>query len=149
MKNLSIILPFVVLFFVSSCKKDDTTTPAKSKKDILTAKTWLISEVSASGAVVYTKGGTDALNLGFAKVSLKFNTDGSLTGLDNSGKALPTNAKWALSSDETKINISNSGLTGLDGDVPIVQLNESVLELKGKVTVQGVVYDGNLKMIPQ
>lgn len=149
MKNLLIIVSLLFLGIVTSCKKDEVTVPSKPKKEILTAKTWIISEVTSLGASVYTKGGTDALNLGFAKVSLKFNSDATITGFDNSGKSLPSNAKWTLSTDETKLNILNSGLTGLDGDIPIIQLTETLLELKGKVTFQGNTFDGNLKMIPQ
>lgn len=149
MKNLLIITLLFSICLITSCKKDESTTPSKPKKEILTAKPWIISEVTSLGATVYTRGGSDALGLGFEKVSLNFKLDGSITGFDNSGKMLPANAKWTLSSDETRLNIANSGVTGLDGDIPIVRLTETVLELKGKVTVQGNTFDGNLKMVPQ
>ncbi|PWK29198.1 hypothetical protein LV89_00036 [Arcicella aurantiaca] len=149
MKNLSIILAMVILGFVSSCKKDETTTPAKTKTELITAKVWIINEVIALGTPVYTKGGTDVLNLGFAKVSLSFKSDGSVSGFDNNGKTLPISAKWSLSTDETKIIISGSGITGLDGEALIIQLTDTNFEVKGKVTYQGITGDANLKMIPQ
>ena len=135
MKNILIVAVLLVVGFVSSCKKDEVTTPTKQKKEIISLKAWIINEAAVGGAVVYTKGGTDLANLGFSKVLLNFKSDGSITGTDNSGKALPTSAKWALSSDETKLNLANSGVPGLDGDLTIVQLTEANLELKGKIVV--------------
>ena len=152
MKNLLIITMLCVLGFVSSCKKDEATTPTKSKKEIISLKAWVINEVVVSGATVYTKGGTDLANLGFSKVSLNFKSDGSISGFDNSGKALPSSAKWALSPDETKLNLANSGVPGLDGDLAIVQLTEANLELKGKIVVPQLgttPNDVNVKFIPQ
>jgi hypothetical protein len=153
MKNLSIILSLTMLLFVSSCKKDDTATPTKPKKDILVSKTWIVGEAIASGITVYTKGGADVANLGLAKVSLNFKSDGSITGIDNTGKALPTTAKWTLSSDETKLNLVNTGVPGLDGDLTVVQIIETNLEVKGKIIVPQisttVPSDVNLKLVPQ
>ena len=152
MKKLSFILSLTLLIFVASCKKDDTTTPAKSKKEIITAKTWIVGDVTSSGVSVYKKENKPADNIyDLSKVSLKFNSDGSLTGFDNNGKAVPS-AKWVLSSDESKITISNTGINGLDGDLPIVQVTDAVFEVKGKVTLTTPIagtFDGNIKLVPQ
>ena len=152
MKNLSIILSLTMLLFVVSCKKDEATTPAKSKKEIITAKTWIVGDVTSSGVSVYKKENKPADNIyDLSKVSLKFNSDGSLTGFDNNGKAVP-NAKWVLATDESKITISNTGINGLDGDLPIVQVTDAVFEVKGKVTLTTPIagtFDGNIKMVPQ
>ena len=152
MKNLSIILSLLVLFLVASCKKDETTTPAKPKKEIITSKTWIVGEVISSGVTVYKKETKPADNIyDLSKVSLKFNSDGSLTGFDNNGKAVPS-AKWVLSSDESKITISNTGINGLDGDLPIVQVTDPIFEVKGKVTLTIPIagtFDGNIKLVPQ
>ena len=141
-----------MLLFVVSCKKDDATTPAKSKKEIITAKTWIVGDVTSSGVSVYKKENKPADNIyDLSKVSLKFNSDGSLTGFDNNGKAVP-NAKWVLATDESKITISNTGINGLDGDLPIVQVTDAVFEVKGKVTLTTPIagtFDGNIKMVPQ
>jgi hypothetical protein len=147
MKNLLIIA--VLFLFVSSCKKDEVVV-AKTKKELLTAKTWIPSEAAASGVSVYKKENKPADNIyDLSKVSLSFKTDGSLTGVDNNGKTI-TGAKWSFSTDESMLSISNTGIAGLDGSLPIIQLLESVLEVKGKVTVPtfGTV-DANIKMIPQ
>ena len=152
MKNLLIIIALLIFGFVSSCKKDETTTPAKPKKEIISLKAWIVNEVVVSGASVYTKGGTDLANVGFAKVILNFKSDGSITGSDNSGKALPSSAKWILSSDETKLNLTNTGVPGLDGDLSIVQLTETNFELKGKIVIPQLgtlPNDVNVKFIPQ
>lgn len=152
MKNLAFILSLTLLIFVASCKKDDTAMPTKSKKEIITSKTWIVGEVTSSGISAYKKENKPADNLyDLSKVSLKFNSDGSLTGFDNNGKAVP-NAKWVLSSDETKITISNTGINGLDGDLPIVQVTDAVFEVKGKVTLTTPIvgtFDGNIKLVPQ
>jgi hypothetical protein len=74
-----------------------------------------------------------------------------LTGVDNNGKAVPS-AKWSLSSDESKITISNTGINGLDGDLPIVQVTDPIFEVKGKVTLTTPIagtFDGNIKLVPQ
>jgi hypothetical protein len=153
MKNLSIIFSLALLIFVSSCKKDEATTPAKPKKDIMTSKTWVVGEATAAGITAYTKGGTDVLNLGLAKVTLNFKSDGSMTGTDNTGKAIPTTAKWALSSDETKLNLSNTGVIGLDGDLTVVQIIETNIEVKTKLLISQVnpvtPSDVTLKLSPQ
>jgi hypothetical protein len=151
MKNLSIIFSLVLLIFVSSCKKDEAT-PSVPKKDILTAKPWVVGEAVAAGSTLYTKGGSDLTNLGLAKVSLSFKSDGSITGVDNTGKALPTTAKWALSSDETKLNIVNTGVPGLDGDLTVVQIIATNLEVKGKIIIPlistTIPSDVTLKLVP-
>ena len=152
MKNLFVITFLFVFGFVSSCKKDETTTPTKSKKETITAKTWIVGEVTSSGVAVYKKENKPADNIyDLSKVILKFNADGSLTGFDNNGKAVPS-AKWVLSSDESKITISNTGINGLDGDLPIVQVTDTAFEVKGKVTLTTPIagtFDGNIKMVPQ
>lgn len=150
MKNLLIITVLFVVGFLSSCKKDEVVA-TKTRKELLTAKTWIVSTVSALGGDgnVYKRGNKPADNLyDLDKVSLTFKTDGSLTGVDNNGKAV-TAAKWSLSTDESKLTISNTGIVGLDGELTIVQLTDTVLEIKGKVTVQGITADGTIKAIPQ
>lgn len=152
MKNLSIVLSLTMLIFVVSCKKNDNATPAKSKREIITSKTWIVGEVTSSGVTVYKKETKPADNIyDLSKVSLKFNSDGSLTGFDNNGKAVPS-AKWILSSDESKITISNTGINGLDGDLPIVQVTDTVFEVKGKVILTTPIagtFDGNIRLVPQ
>lgn len=152
MKNLLIITSLIILGFVSSCKKDETTTPAKSKKETISSKTWVVGEVTSSGISVYKKENRSADNIyDLSKVVLKFNADGSLTGVDNNGKAVPS-AKWSLSSDESKITISNTGINGLDGELPIVQITETAFEVKGKVTLTTPIagtFDGNIRLVPQ
>ena len=150
MKNLLIITLLLVLGFVSSCKKDDSATPAKSKKDIIASKTWIASEAVILGAiVVYKRGNKPADNLlDLDKVSLKFNADGTLTGADNTGKAL-SGAKWTISSDETKINITGVGVVGIDGEKTIVQATETNFDLSGNVPYNGQNANATIKAVPQ
>ena len=152
MKNRLAIITLLVLGFVSSCKKDEATTPTKSKKDIISSKIWVVGEVTSSGLTAYKREIKPADNLyDLSKVVLKFNADGSLTGTDNNGKAV-SGAKWSLSSDDSKITISNAGINGFDGDLPIIQVTETVFEVKGKVILTTPIvgtFDGNIKLVPQ
>ncbi len=152
MKNLLFISSLFILCFLSSCKKDEVTTPTKPKKDIISSKTWVVGEVTSSGIAVYKKENKPTDNIyDLTKVVLKFNADGSLTAVDNNGKAVPS-AKWSLATDESKITISNTGINGLDGELPIVQVTEMVFEVKGKVTLTTPIagtFDGNIKLVPQ
>lgn len=152
MKNRLAIITLFVLGFVSSCKKDEATTPTKSKKDIISSKIWVVGEVTSSGLTAYKREIKPADNLyDLSKVVLKFNADGSLTGTDNNGKAV-SGAKWSLSFDDSKITISNAGINGFDGDLPIIQVTETVFEVKGKVILTTPIvgtFDGNIKLVPQ
>ncbi len=148
MKNLSIILVFAIFGLITSCKKDETVTPTKTKTQLITAKVWVPNQVLASGTTtVYQRGATPtAIWFDLDKVSLTFKTDGTITGTDNTGKAL-AGAKWSLSTDETKIIISGSGISGLDGEALIIQLTDTNFEVKGTIVYQGVSIGANLKMI--
>ena len=154
MKNLLVITTLFLLGFVSSCKKDETATPAKSKREIISSKTWVVGEVTSPtfGITAYKKDNKPSDNLyDLSKVILKFNADGSVTGVDNNGKAF-SGAKWSLSTDESKVTITNTGINGLDGDLPIVQVTDPIFEVKGKVTLTTPIagtYDGNIKLVPQ
>ena len=151
MKNLSFIFSLALLFFVASCKKDDATTPAKPKKDILVSKTWLLAEVTALGSIVAfnkDKKPTSDNLFDLSKVRLIFKADGTMTGVDNSGKAI-SGGKWVLSSDDTKLTISNTGITGVDGEQTVIQITETNLDVKGKVPYLGNVVDATIKAIPE
>ena len=138
-----------MLFLVASCKKDDTTTPAKPKKDILISKTWLMNEALVSGISVYKKGGTSIdPKYNFAKVRLNFKADGTLTGFDNNGTAI-SKGTWILSADETKLTISNTGIIGVDGDQTVLQITATNFDIKGKVLYQGALVDATVKAIPE
>lgn len=149
MRNLSFILSLALLIFVSSCKKDDATTPTKPKKDILVSKTWIISDVTGSGISAYNKNnavGTNFYELG--KVTLFFKVDGTVTGTDNNGTAI--SAKWTLSTDEAKINITGSGITGIDGEKTILVLTETNFNIQGIVAIPTLGnVDAIIKFIPK
>ena len=149
MKNLSIIFSLLMLLLVSSCKKDDTATPAKAKKDILVSKTWIIFDVTGSGLTGYnrnTEVGKNLYELG--KVTLIFKADGTVSGTDNNGVGIV--AKWTLSADETKINITGSGVTGVDGEKTILVLTDTNFNIQGMVTLPtfGTV-DAVIKFTPK
>jgi hypothetical protein len=147
MKNLLIITVLLALGLVTSCKKDVEVVP---KKDLLTAKTWIIDEVLAyNTAKAYKRGGDPKENVyDLTKVVFNFKSDGTLSGVDNNGKTV-TGAKWAFSADESKITVSGTGIVGFDGELTLVTLSATNFEIKGKVPYQGISVDANVKMIPQ
>lgn len=150
MKHLLVVTALFVFAIVSSCKKDEATTPAKPKKEIISSKTWIANEAVVLGSVIaYKRGNKPADNLlDLDKVSLKFNADGTLTGMDNTGKAL-SGAKWTISSDETKITISGVGVAGIDGDKTIIQVTETNFDLSGMVPYNGQNVSATIKAVPQ
>lgn len=150
MKNLLIIAVLFVASFVTSCKKDEATTPTKTKKEIMVSKTWVANEVVILGAVVaYKRGNKPADNiLDLDKVTLTFNADGTLAGLDNSGKAI-TGAKWTISSDESKVTISGVGVVGIDGEKTVTQATETNLDLSGIVPYNGQNVSALIKSVPK
>ena len=150
MKHLLVVTALFVFAIVSSCKKDEATTPAKPKKEIISSKTWIANEAVVLGSVIaYKRGNKPADNLlDLDKVSLKFNADGTLTGMDNTGKAL-SGAKWTISSDETKITISGVGVAVIDGDKTIIQVTETNFDLSGMVPYNGQNVSATIKAVPQ
>jgi hypothetical protein len=147
MKKLLIITVLFTLGFMSSCKKDEVVLP---KKDLLTAKTWIIDEVLAfNTAKAYKRGGDPKENVyDLTKVVFNFKSDGTLSGVDNNGKAV-TGAKWAFSTDEAKLTVSGTGVVGFDGELTLVSLSATNFEIKAKVPYQGTTVDANVKMLPQ
>lgn len=147
MKNIKICIALFCLLVVSSCKKDDVVIP---KRDLLIAKTWIIDEVLAfNTAKAFKRGGDPKENVyDLTKVLFNFKSDGTLSGIDNNGKIV-TGAKWAFSTDESKLTVSGTGVIGFDGELTLVTLSGTNFEIKAKVPYQGTSVDANVKMIPQ
>jgi hypothetical protein len=117
MKNIStyLLVAALGLTSLSSCKKDDasTPTPAPSKTDLLTAKSWKMTDFKVAGQTIYNTPFVQAC----AKDDLiKFNANKTATFDEGSVKCDPTSTQssagsWELTTNDTKLK-----LTSPDGD---------------------------------
>jgi hypothetical protein len=112
----------VGLASLNSCKKDDATTPtpALSKTDMLTAKSWKITDVKVSGVSVYNSilfescSKDDLTKLSAAKVAT---FDEGSTKCDPSSAQSRTGS-WELTTNDTKLKlIDPNGDYSLDGTI--------------------------------
>lgn len=104
------------LVSLSSCKKDSasTPTPTPTKTDLLTAKSWKVTELKVAGQSVFNS----ALVQDCDKDDLtKFNVNKSATFDEGTTKCDATSPQtrtgsWDLTTNETKLKVTDP-----DGDV--------------------------------
>jgi hypothetical protein len=121
MKKFStyLLVTAVGLASLSSCKKDDATTPAPSKTDMLTAKSWKVTDVKVSGQSIYNT----ALFQACDKDNLvKFNTNKTATFDEGATKCDPTSAQsrpgsWDLTTNETKLKVTDPDGDTVEGTI--------------------------------
>lgn len=115
---------FLASLFVVSCKKDDVKpVPAPTAKDLLTAKTWQMEEVTdnhGTPQVVYKKGAANNEE-DYSLVRQAFKADGTITYIDQFGDA-GTNGTYELLENNTRIRL---GMTGSSLSVVAQSLNVS------------------------
>ena len=115
-KGFFYLLPLAAGLALAGCKKDstDNPAPAPSKTDMLTAKTWRLTDVKAAGQTILNSGLFPDC---FKDDLYKFNANKSLTFDQSTLKCDPTaaatrNGSWELTTNETKLKITDP-----DGDV--------------------------------
>jgi hypothetical protein len=148
MKHLFIYI-FASFLFIS-CEKS-TTEPIIAQNALLSNPTWQIQKSSAIGG---------GFNLDFdknvnydhfqlAKVRVKFEPTGAVSGIDNNGNVIKDGV-WKLIEDEKKLEISGTGIFGIDGTLIIVTLQKDLLEFSNilKVTQLNAVVDMKATLIP-
>jgi hypothetical protein len=140
MKKIALMIAALAFLTVSSCKKEDekkTTTPAKSKTELLTAKAWKTTAVTINPGIVFVPTSPPVTDL-FAFFdpcekddTEKFNTGG--TGVSDEGptKCDPadpqtSNFTWSFSNNETKI-VWDSELSD------IMQLDETTAKFSQQI----------------
>jgi hypothetical protein len=121
MKKFStyLLVTVVGLASLSSCKKDDATTPAPSKTDLLTAKSWKVTDVKVSGQSIYNTPlfqACDKDNL------VKFNPNKTATFDEGATKCDPTSVQsrpgsWDLTSNETKLKVTDPDGDTVEGTI--------------------------------
>jgi hypothetical protein len=123
-KNISTYLfaTVVALASLSSCKKDDATTPAPapSKTDLLTAKSWKVTDFKVSGQSIYNS----ILFENCAKDDLtKFSATKAVTFDEGAIKCDPSSPQsrtgsWELNADQTKLKLTDpTGDQSLEGTI--------------------------------
>lgn len=133
MKHLFIYI-FASFLFIS-CGKN-ITEPIIAQNALLTNPTWQIQKSSAIGG---------GFNLNFdkntnydpfqlAKVRVKFEPNGTVSGIDNNGNVIK-DGTWKLIENEKKLEISGTGIFGIDGTLAIVTLQKDLLEFSNILKV--------------
>jgi hypothetical protein len=139
MRKITLMIAALAFLTVSSCKKEDekTTTPTKSKTELLTAKAWKMTAMTINPGITPVPGGPTITDL-FSFLDAcekdnteKYNTGG--TGVTDEGatKCDPAdpqtvNFTWAFASNETKLVFD-----GDSGD--ILQLDETTLKVAAQL----------------
>lgn len=97
--------------FIISCSKDSpSTTTTKTKKELLTANTWLYDEYfrsyNTANTVLYYKKdkGNNLLNLSLNRVTYK--TDGTYTEITETDATL--NGTWTFLNNESQVQVTNT-----------------------------------------
>lgn len=141
MKKLTLMIAALAFLTVSSCNKDEddagTTTPTKSKTELITAKAWKMTALTVSPGITPVPGGptiTDVYSLMDPcekDDTEKYNTGGSGVSDEGATKCDPAdpqteNFTWAFANNETKLV--------LDGDTgDILQLDGTTLKIATQV----------------
>lgn len=122
MKNFSTYFCMVAvsLACLSSCKKDDTTAPAPaSKTDLLTAKSWKMTDVKVAGQTIYN---TPFFQTCAKDDLLKFNTNKVATFDEGAVKCDATSPQsrsgsWDLTTNETKLKVTDPDGDTVEGTI--------------------------------
>ncbi|MFY7827061.1 MAG: hypothetical protein ACOVQ4_08045 [Flectobacillus sp.] len=147
MKNL--FFSFIALItLLTSCKSNDNPTPTKTRAEYISAKVWIIDNLTVNGIItLYQKGNTQNL-YDLSKVSFNLNSNGTVTGTDNNGSSI-TGGTWAFNSDQSKVVLTNVTIQGglaLSGEFTIIQLNDTNFDIQGNVTYMGQTGNAVVKM---
>jgi hypothetical protein len=105
---------FLASIFAVSCSKKDVVkpVPAPTVKELLTARTWQMEEVTdnhGTPVVTYKRGAANNEE-DYSLVRQSFKADGSITYIDQFGDA-GTNGTYELLENDTKIRLGMTGST--------------------------------------
>lgn len=148
MKNLFICFAVLVTLF-SSCKSNDNPTPTKTKTEYISAKVWILDNLTVNGIILlYQKGNTQNL-YDLSKVTFNLNSNGTVTGTDNNGAAI-TGGTWAFNTDQSKVVLTNVTIQGglaLSGEFTLIQLNDTNFDIQGNISYMGQTGNAVIRMI--
>ncbi|RZJ91221.1 MAG: hypothetical protein EOO60_08205 [Hymenobacter sp.] len=114
-----LLVTAVGLASLASCKKDAETTPALSKTDLLTAKSWKVTDIKVSGQSIYA---TPLFAACDKDDLVKFNASKSATFDEGTLKCDPTTPQsrtgsWDFTSSETKLKVTDPDGTVAEGTI--------------------------------
>jgi hypothetical protein len=146
MRKITLMIAALAFLTVSSCKKEDekTTTPTKSKTELLTAKAWKITAMTINPGITPIPGGPTITDF-FAQLepcskddTEKFNTGGTGVSDEGATKCDPadpqsSNFTWVFNPSETIITIDGESQN-------IIQLDETTFKVS--VVIDGSVVGG-------
>ena len=130
MKNAFFALLAFVALTVTSCGKDDTPAPQKTKTELLTTGTWKFSSATANGADITNQ------NPPFEPCKkdniLSFTSTGSGNINEGATKCNPADATdtpftWNWASNETILHISTPLFTGGSSDFTLESISATQL----------------------
>lgn len=146
MKLLSVLALLASLLTIGSCQKDDSSsTPPKTKSEIIASSSWkyndakIDSDGNGTGDVVLPAGVVEACQ---TDNTILFTTNGSGTVDEGPTKCDPVDPQtlpftWSFTSNETIINFSSIIFAGVGGDFKIISLTETELILSKQLTIPG------------
>lgn len=128
---------------ILSCDKEENDPPQPTKTEHISSAQWQYD----NGGVDGDKNGTIDINFSMVVPSClldnkaSFNTNG--TGVADEGAVVCQGAtqttafNWSFADNESKLNLTGSGLFGVSGQFDIVTLNNTTLSLRKDTTMQG------------
>lgn len=143
MKKIAKFSAILLVLFFGGCKKK-TVDPENLSKTEMVSRTWVCDQaelVSGTKTVIYKKGsGGNILEL--KDSFIKFNADGTYTGVDFNTN--PQTGSWLFKNNETIAE-----LDAWDYDFVLVNLTKKNLDFNTQVDYNDKTYDIFVKMIPK
>jgi len=144
MKVLSFFALIGSLLFMGSCQKEgSSSTPAKTKSELVTSSAWkyndakIDSDNNGTGDLALPAGLVEACQ---TDNTLTFTTNGNGTVDEGPTKCDAADPQtipftWNFASGETVINFSSAVFAGVGGDFKIISLTSTELILSKQLTV--------------
>lgn len=128
----SLITLVLVVFFTSSCKKDET--PAPTNTQLLSQSSWTLLSASASGTDVTN----NALLACFKDNVITFAANGTFTINEGANICTPSTAgsfTWSFQAGETQLVLSAPLIPGGSSTFTLITLNSTSLVISQNVTI--------------
>ena len=136
--NLAAFLVLSMSVFFGACSKSDSSTPPKTKTQLLTQASWKFSNAKVNGADV-----SSLIQACQKDNILTFSSTGGSGTLDegpskcNSTDPQTTPFTWSFMTNETVLHVSTVFFTGGSSDFTIVSLTETELVVSQNINISG------------
>ena len=135
---------------LGACDKNSKPAPATTRVDLLTAKSWRLSTITASlGSTPLPSGLIPACN---NDDTYKFNLDKTVIQDAGASKCSSTDPQtqtgtWAFNNDQSKLTIAVPGSL-LNGEADVKELTSSTLHIYTTPTISGVTINVDATFVP-